>query len=187
MEKIRIANNAFVYPMPMVVIGAVVDGRINYLAVAWVSRVNFNPPMIGIALGKTHYTNKGIREHKEFGINIPGTDLMKATDYAGIVSGSKQDKSELFESFHGELNYAPMIRKCPLTMECKLVTTVDLPSNELFVGEIVGAYTEDRYLTDEKPDIEKMRLFALTMPDNRYWRIGEFCGKAWSIGKDYSP
>jgi hypothetical protein len=27
MEKIKIDNNAFVYPMPMVIVGAVVDGK----------------------------------------------------------------------------------------------------------------------------------------------------------------
>jgi hypothetical protein len=25
---------------------------------------------------------------------------------------------------------------------------------------------------------------TLTMPDNNYWKIGDFCGKAWSIGKE---
>lgn len=34
MEKIKLDNSTRVFPMPMVVVGAVVDGRINYLAVA---------------------------------------------------------------------------------------------------------------------------------------------------------
>ena len=58
MEKIRIDNNAFVYPMPMALVGAVVEGRVNFMAVGWISRVNFKPPMIGVTLGP-HYTNKG--------------------------------------------------------------------------------------------------------------------------------
>jgi flavin reductase (DIM6/NTAB) family NADH-FMN oxidoreductase RutF len=185
MEKVRIDNKTRLFPMPMVVVGAVVEGRINYMAVAWVSRVNPDPPMIGVALGKGHHTNKGIREHKEFGISIPGVDLVKAVDYVGLVSGARTDKSKILESFQGVLQYAPMIRNCPLTVECKVVTTVDLPGNELFIGEMVGVYTEERYLTDGKPDIEKIKPFLLTMPDNKYREIGKIVGSAWSIGKDF--
>jgi flavin reductase (DIM6/NTAB) family NADH-FMN oxidoreductase RutF len=185
MNKIKIQNNAFVYPMPMVIVGAEVEGRPNYMAAAWVSRVNFNPPMIGIALGKLHHTNKGIHEYREFGISVPGIDLMTMVDYIGLVSGAKTDKSDLFESFSGELRNAPMVRNCPLTMECRVVQVVDLPSNEFFVGEIVGAYTEERFITDGKPDIKKINPYTLTMPDNRYWSVGEQIGKAWSIGKEF--
>ena len=60
MEKIKLDKNSFLYPMPMVLVGAVVDGRANFMAVGWVSRVNFNPPMMAVALGKSHYTNAGI-------------------------------------------------------------------------------------------------------------------------------
>jgi flavin reductase (DIM6/NTAB) family NADH-FMN oxidoreductase RutF len=69
-------------------------------------------------------------------------------------------------------------------MECKLVNAVDLPTNTLFIGEIIGTYTEERFLTAGKPDISKMIPFTLTMPDNNYWGIGKNVGKAWSIGKN---
>ena len=51
MEKVKIENNAFVYPMPMVLVGAMVEYRANFMAVGWVARVNFNPLMIAVALG----------------------------------------------------------------------------------------------------------------------------------------
>jgi flavin reductase (DIM6/NTAB) family NADH-FMN oxidoreductase RutF len=185
MEKIRIDNKARLFPMPMVVVGAVVEDKINYLAVAWVCRVNPDPPLIGVALGKGHHTNKGIREHKEFGISIPGQDLVRAVDYVGLVSGVRTDKSKVFESFQGQLPYAPMIRNCPLSAECRWVTTVDLPGNEFFIGEMVGVYTEERYLTEGKPDFEKIRPFLLTMPDNAYREVGKIIGSAWNIGKNF--
>ncbi len=185
MGKIQIDNNSFVYPMPMTVVGAMVDGKPNYLAVAWVCRVNLNPPMIGVALNKRHHTNKGIRTHKEFSDNIPGVDLIKPVDYAGLVSGDKVDKSKVFESFQGKLQNAPMVRDCPLCMECKVINAVDLPADEFFIGEIVGVYTEERYLTDGRPDVRKMNPFILTMPDNQYWSLSDVIGKAWGIGKEF--
>ena len=43
--------------------------------------------------------------------------------------------------------------------------------------------TEERFLTDGKPDVKKINPFTLTMPDNHYWRVGETAGRAWSAGK----
>ena len=182
MEKINIDTNAFVYPMPMVIVGSVVDGRVNFMAVGWVTRVNFKPPMIGIALGP-HFTNRGIEERREFSVNIPGIPLLEKTDYCGLVSGGKTDKSGLFDVHYGILQAAPLIRECPLSMACRLHETVKLPFNTFYIGEIVEAFSEERYLTDGKPDIGKIRPFTLTMPDNGYWGVGEQVGRAWSAGK----
>ena len=182
MNKIKIGNSPFLYPMPMVLVGTVVEDKANFMAVGWVSRVNFNPPMIAVALGKMHYTNNGIHKNKTFSVNVPGIDLMEKVDYCGLVSGGKIDKSQVFDIFYGDLPNAPMIEQCPLCMECKLFNALELPSNTLFIGEIVEAYTEERFLTDGKPDIKKIEPFTLTMPDNNYWKVGQNAGKAWSIG-----
>jgi len=91
----------------------------------------------------------------------------------------------VFRPYTNELKFAPMIEECPLCMECKLVKTVELPSNTFFIGEIVAAYADPLILTDDKPDIAKMHGMLLTMPDNRYWSIGDEIGQAWEIGKSY--
>ncbi len=185
MEKIKVDRNAFVYPMPVVLVGTMVDNRPNFMTVAWVNRVNFQPPMLAVAIGLKQYTNGGITVHKTFSVNIPSADLVEKVDYCGMVSGRNQDKSKVFEIFQGELPNTPMVKDCPLTMECKVFKTVDLPADYLYIGEIVNAYSENRYLTDGKPDVQKINPFGLTMPDNHYWKIGPNAGNAWSIGKAY--
>lgn len=183
MSMTRIDNNVSIYPMPVVLGGAVVGEQANFLAVGWISRVNAQPPMLAMALNKRHFTNGGIHEHKEFSVNVPGVDLLEKADYCGLVSGRDADKSKLFSVFYGKLRAAPLIRECPLCIACTLVETVSLPSNELFIGEIVEAYAEEACLTAGNPDISKMQPFTLTMPDNTYWRIGEEAGKAWEAGR----
>jgi flavin reductase (DIM6/NTAB) family NADH-FMN oxidoreductase RutF len=187
MGKIAIDENVFTYPMPMVLVGTSVNERPNFMAVGWVTRVNFRPPMIAVALGKSHYTNGGIHASGAFSVNVPNIDLMEKVDYCGIVSGRKEDKSTLFTVITGEATGAPMIDDCPLCMECRLVNVLELPTNEVFVGEIVGAYADAECCSDGKPDIKKIRPFTLTMPDNRYWVVGDNVGKAWSIGKHFKP
>ncbi len=182
MKKVKVANGTIGYPMPMVVVGAEVNGRPNFMAVAWVSRVNFNPPLVAVALGKSHYTNRGVHQNREFGISVPSQDMLTMVDYIGLISGEKNDKSEVFDIFRGELEHAPMVMDCPFTMECRLANVFDLPTNELFIGEIIGAYCDEKMLDNGKPVRERMHPYMLTMPDNSYWSFGEHIGQAWKDG-----
>jgi flavin reductase (DIM6/NTAB) family NADH-FMN oxidoreductase RutF len=183
MEKINIGTNTFVYPNPVTLLGANVEGRANFMSLGWVSRVNAEPPYIGIGVNKAHHTIRGILENKTFSINFPDADMVEATDYCGLVSGKTTDKSQVFETFYGELKTAPMVKECSLSLECKLIDRVDLPTNIFFIGEIIASYTDEKYLTDGKLDIKKMNPLLLSMPDNSYWTVGKYVGKAWNIGK----
>lgn len=183
MEKVKIdPSGAYIYPMPMVLVGAVVEGKANFMAVAWATRVNFRPPLFAAAIGP-HYTSRGIEENGEFSINIPGISLMEKTDYCGLVSGVKKDKSKLFNIFYGELEKAPLIEECPMSISLSLYDTVEMPSNKLYIGEPAEVFIEEKYMTDDKPDITRINPFMLTMPGNRYWAVGEEIGKAWSAGR----
>jgi flavin reductase (DIM6/NTAB) family NADH-FMN oxidoreductase RutF len=185
MDKIKIENSAaFLYPMPIVLVGSVFAGRANFMAVGWVSRVNYRPPLFAIALGP-HHTNKGIEENREFSINIPDVSLIEKTDYSGLVSGSKTDKSELFNVFYGQSAKAPLIKECPVCIACSLYDVVKLPVNTLYIGEPKEVFTEEKYLTDHQLDVRKIKPFTLTMPDNTYWSVGEKLGKAWDTGKNW--
>jgi flavin reductase (DIM6/NTAB) family NADH-FMN oxidoreductase RutF len=185
MGKINLGSTIPAYPLPVSLVGAHVEGKPNFLAVAWFTMVSYKPPRVAIALGKGHYTNPGIKENKTFSVCLPGEDMVEVTDYCGIVSGKKTDKSGIFDLFYGELKTAPMIKDCPLSMECKLVEIVDSSLNEIFIGDIVGTYTEERFLTDGKLDFRKMKPLILSQPDTSYWSLGEPVAKAWNIGKRY--
>ncbi len=169
--------------MPVVLVGTEIGGRPNFLTVGWVSRVNADPPMISVSISRINVTHEGIRENGTFSINLPTAAMMEVTDYCGLVSGRYTDKSNLFDSFRGTLTSAPMIRNCPLTMECRLINTMELPTQILFIGEIVGGYADEGFLSGGNPDIKAMNPLILTMPDNSYRILGECVGRAWSEGR----
>ncbi|OPY28447.1 MAG: FMN reductase (NADH) RutF [Methanocella sp. PtaU1.Bin125] len=183
MEKVSIGTSVFVFPMPVVLVGTLAQGKANFMTVGWVSRVNASPPMIAVALGKHHYTVPFIVENGTFSVCVPSADMREKTDYCGLVTGEKTDKSKLFDVFYGSLQTAPMIKECPLCIECRLVKAVELPTNDVFIGEITASYADEGCLSDGKPDFKKVDPLLLTMPDNGYWALGERAGKAWSDGK----
>lgn len=187
MDKKSIGAKTFLYPMPTTLVGALVDGKPNYLAAAYCGIVNHAPPYISVSLSKTHHTNRGIREHGVFSVNMPSADMHEITDYCGLVSGAKADKSNLFETFYGKLETAPMIAECPLNLECRMVQILEYSPDHVFIGEIVEAYAAEKYLTDGLPDITKMDPLIFSMHDLNYWRIGAHVARAFHCGKNFKP
>ena len=183
MGKISAGRNVFIYPMPVTLLGTLVDNKPNFMALGWVTRVNANPPTVGCGVGRHHHSVRGIEENRTFSINLPSAGMIEKTDYSGLVSGKNTDKAALFDVYYGELGTAPMITECPLSLECQLEVTVENPTNNFYIGEIIASYTEEKYLTKGKPDIQKINPLLLTMPDNRYWKVGDYAGDAWNIGK----
>ncbi len=191
-EEIVVGKNKakFTYPpyvMPVSLVGANVSGKPNFEAIAWFTLMDYQPNLIGISSEKSHYTNKGILENKTFSVNIPSADMASATDFCGLHSGSKVDKSKVFGVFYGELKTAPMISECPVNIECRLNQTLELLHGELFVGEIVGVYMEDKYLTDNKPDTRKIDPLLFEGTLGSYWKVGEHAARAFAVGKNYKP
>lgn len=183
MKKIFDQKNLFCLPWTQTILGTHLNGRVNFMALDWLTRVNFEPAMLGICVNKNNASNGAIIDTGEFSINIPSTEMVEVTDYTGLVSGKRADKSSLFNVLYGSLPAAPMIRECPLTMECKVDQRLDLPTNSFFIAEIINIYCDDEYTRDGSPDVEKIKPFVLTMPDNRFWALGECIGKAWNTGK----
>lgn len=185
-EKINLGKDVRINPMVIGLIGARVSGKANFITVGQVYRLNMSPAYIGTSIHPTHYTAGGIEEHKAFSVNIPHTKMAAVTDYCGIVSGRKRDKSALFELFYGELGeVAPMIRECPMCFECRLVDTLEMPSNKLYVGEVVGSYTEERFVKEGHPDVQAMDPLLYTATDKKYWSVGSYVAKAYKVGVGY--
>jgi flavin reductase (DIM6/NTAB) family NADH-FMN oxidoreductase RutF len=186
-NKVDLGAKIASYPMPVVLVGANVNGKANFLPIAWFMESARNPPKVAVALNKAHYTNQGIKENKTFSICIPSEDMVEATDHCGLVSGSRTDKSGVFNVFYGKLKTAPLITECPVNIECSLDKVVDNGSNELFIGDIVSTYTEEKYLTDGTVDLKKTRPFMLSLNDHEYHVLGKTKAKAWNVGKNYKP
>lgn len=180
--KVKLGGRTALYPMPVTLVGAMVDGKPNYITIAHVGIMDMNH--VALSMGKTHYTNAGIRENGTFSVNIAPEYLVKETDYCGLVSGRKADKGALFETFYGELETAPMIEKCPINMECKLTQTVDMPRHDVFIGEVVEVYCDKDCMEGESVDFPRVKPLLFAMYDQCYFKLGDRFANAWSVGKE---
>jgi flavin reductase (DIM6/NTAB) family NADH-FMN oxidoreductase RutF len=184
--KKRLDGANLLYPTPTVLVGALVDGRPNFATIAHVGIMNKSKPhYLSMSINRARHTSVGIREHKTFSVNVPSEEHVGVTDYCGITSGSKQDKSGLFEVFYGQLETAPMIAAFPLNMECRVFDVYELPTHEVFIGEIVEAYAEESVLVDGLVDIGLVRPLLFDNHGRNYWGLGDVVAKAWSVGRTY--
>ena len=183
MDKIAVGPMPYMSVMPVVLVGANVKGKANYMTAAWATVACLAPPMVCVAVNRTRYTEKGIAENGTFSLNVPSATQVVETDHCGLLSGAHEDKTKVFRSFYGKLKTAPMAEECPVNIECRLFTSVDCGSHQLHIGEIAEIYADTSCLTDGKPDLVKVH--PIVYAQSTYWACGEQIEKAFSAGKKY--
>ena len=164
MEKKNIGKLLALYPKPMTVVGAEVDGKVNWLVVGHTGIIGHD--RILVSMSKSHYTNQGIRKSKKLSINLVSRKMLPKADYVGSASGASVDKSNVFEYHWGE-NGTPVIDASPLTMECDVVdiyeteasTTSSVPSPTLTLLPMYSTLTETRLYTVETRAVRVSDLF----------------------------
>ncbi|MFX1235268.1 MAG: flavin reductase family protein [Promethearchaeota archaeon] len=187
MSKVKTGWKLPILPLPVCLIGAHVNGKPNFNTIIWFNMIHDNPPLIGVAMSKKHYTNSGIKENRSFSINIPTREMVIVTDYCGLHSGARVDKSKEFDLFYGELGTAPMIKECGVNIECKLINIKEFKNTDFFIGEIIEIYIDEKYVKDDNPVVENFDSFICLMPNGPYRKIGDYLGEAYEVGTTYKP
>jgi flavin reductase (DIM6/NTAB) family NADH-FMN oxidoreductase RutF len=162
------------------------EGKANIMTAAWGGVCCSQPPCVAASLRKATYTYGSIRERKAFTVNIPSAYYAKETDYAGIYSGKDTDKlsAAKLTPIRSNLVDAPYIKEFPLILECKLLHTIEIGLHTQFIGEIMDVKAEESMLgKNGTPEVEKVAPFFYSPENRTYYKIGEYLGKAHSIGR----
>lgn len=188
--KIELPKSArsTIFPVPVVLCGAMVEGRPNFnlLGNFGISSPERPHPVIYISTAAKHFTNKGIREHCCFSVNIPSPRVMDRADYCGVVSGKNVDKSKTFTVFYGREPDAPCIAECPVNYVCRVIRSFKIRAMEIFIGEIIGTFVSEACLDSGRIAIERVEPLIYT-GDGKYRIPGAPVGNAYGEFKKYSP
>lgn len=162
-------------------------GKPNIITITYITGVNEEPPMIGIAVRPEKHSNHVIKDTGDFAVNIPTDELLAKIDYCGTYSGRNVDKFKKtgLTSQKSTKIKSPIIEECLINLECKLVQTVKLPSHDLFIGEVVALHIDKKFLkkcTDGgMPDFSRLNFVFTTFLD--YRKIGKKIGTAFEESK----
>ena len=180
-NKKNLGNLLALYPKPMTVGGAEVEGKVNWLVVGHTGVIGHD--RILVSMSKSHYTNQGIKKSKRLSVNLVSREMLPKADYVGSVSGATVDKSEVFAYHIGE-NDAPVIDASPLTMECEVVDIYETDGFDNFICAIVNTYAASDVLdSDGKLDYTKLKPVLFEFPTYSYLATGEIIGKCLNPDK----
>lgn len=177
--KKNIGKMVALYPMPVVVVGAFVEDKPNWMLVAHTGIIGHDKMMISSAA--PHYTNRGIALGSMISLNVLDRPLLAKADKAGSVSGSKEDKSELFSWDAGD-HGAPLIADAKLSMECKVMDIYESEGFHNYILQPAAVYAEDSIINDRgRIDYEKLSPVLFDMPNYEYLETGKVIGRCLSF------
>ena len=166
------------FPCPVVLVTCVDSrGEPNIITLAWAGTVCSEPPMIGLSIRPSRYSHELISNSKEFVVNIPTTTILKETDYCGVTSGKDLDKFSKTKLTPEKADNVkvPLIRECPVNIECVLKNRIPLGAHDLFLGEIVQVHM-DQDILDEKGNIDFTKATPFTFNIGEYWSLHKKLG-----------
>lgn len=180
--KKNIGTALTLYPMPVVVVGTMMQQKPNWMLVAHIGIIGHDRILLSCA--KQHYTNKGIRENGTLSVNLVNEEILPQADYVGSVSGKDADKSEIFPYTVSEAG-VPLIENSPLVLECKVADTYDTEGFDNFILKIINTYAEETILNEQgKVDYQKLSPVLFDMPNYEYLRTGAVIGSCLKLGKE---
>jgi len=173
----KVIPNPFrpVFPTPAALITSVDrDGKPNIITLGEVAMVSLHPTRVSVGARPATYSNGLIKAAGEFVVNFPTADMADVVDFCGTVSGRKVDKfAETGLTPEPAIHVkVPLIKECPVNLECKVVGVVSMGSHDLFIGDVPVMHAEEEILLDSERglvDPSSGLIFAM----NGYWRFGE--------------
>ena len=165
-------------PVPAVLVScADREGNSNILTVAWAGTVCSTPPMLSISVRPERYSFHMIRETGEFVVNLTTEKLARVTDLCGVKSGRNVDKWKEtgLTQETGEIVKVPLIRECPVNLECRVRQEMELGSHSLFIAEVVSVHVDDAYM-DEKNRFHLEKASPICYSHGAYFGLGKQVG-----------
>lgn len=147
-------------PGGVILVSSCYKDKANIITLAWHTPISKDPPLVGMAIAKSHLSYELIKESEEFVINIPDFSLLPQAIKCGSVSGEKVDKfkeSGLSPEKAQRLIKTPRIQECIGHLECYLRDIKDIGDHGLFIGEIIFASAQEG-LFDETWQVDKTKL-----------------------------
>jgi flavin reductase (DIM6/NTAB) family NADH-FMN oxidoreductase RutF len=133
-------------PGPVVLLTTARRGRANVMTMSWHMMVEFEPPLVACVVSNADYSFAALRATKECVIAIPAAHLAQKVVDVGNCSGREVAKFEKFglTPLKARRVAAPLVAECFANLECRVVDGRLVNKHNLFILEVVQAWTDPR-------------------------------------------
>lgn len=186
-NKKSLGPHALLYPLPAILVASYdAQGKPNVMTAAWAGIAASEPLSLAVSIRPMRWTHDAILQRKAFTVGIPTESMAVETDYVGIVSGRRADKTARagFNMLRSDKVDAPYVAQCPVILECSLSQSIDLGSHTMMIGVIVDVKADPASLNKEGvPDPVLFKPLLFDSATHAYYGMGKLVGEAFSIGK----
>jgi len=177
-EKLQLPPSEGLYPVPVVLVSSLdrKSNRANIITIAWCGVVCSAPPLLSISIRPSRHSHAIISQTRDFVVNIPSAKNAKKADLCGIKSGADIDKFKEFgfTQVPSSKISSPMIKECPVNIECELRDVVRLGTHDMFIGEVKAIHADKDVITGGRIDFKKAAPFVYN--HGEYWDLGNNIG-----------
>ena len=117
-------------------------GKANPITLGWTMIVSGKPPMMAIAVAKTHYSIETVRHSKCFTIAFPTSQMAEVALFFGSRHGREVDKFAEFECANepAKVIDSLLLTDAVANFECTLESEAEAGDHIIFVGKIVASH-----------------------------------------------
>lgn len=118
------------------------SGKANPVTLGWTMLASGSPPMMAIAVAKTHYSIETIRRSKCFTIAFPSSEMADAALFFGSKSGRNTDKFAQFKCKTAPAKEidSVLLSDAVANFECQLESETEAGDHIIFVGRIIASH-----------------------------------------------
>ncbi len=131
-------------PGPVVLLTTARKGRANVMTMSWHMMVEFEPPLVACVVSSANHSFAALQATGECVIAVPSVKLAQKVVKVGNSSGRDIDKFEAFglTPIPAARVAAPLISECFANLECKVSDTRLVNKYNLFILEVIKAWTD---------------------------------------------
>ena len=133
-------------PGPVVLLTTARKDRANVMTMSWHMMVEFEPPLVGCVVSSANHSFAALRTTRECVIAVPARKLARKVVAVGNASGRDLDKFQAFGLTPAPAACVapPLVAECFANLECRIADTRLVKRYNLFVLEVVKAWTDPK-------------------------------------------
>lgn len=166
------------YPAPAVMVSCGdTPENYNIITIGWTGTTCSEPAMTYVSIRPSRHSHAIIERTGEFVINLATRDLAFAVDYCGVKSGREINKFEKLQltPLKAEQVAAPLIKECPVNIECRVTDRQRLGSHDMFMAKVLCVHADKKYI-DRKGAFNFAAAEPICYSHGKYYSLGKELG-----------
>ena len=175
------------YPLPAVLVSCGENpDEWTMLTISWTGIVCSDPAMCYISVRASRASYPILLKSMEYTINLTTVDMVKATDWSGMVSSRYYNKWKEtgLTPEKGVKVACPSVAESPLSIECRVREIIPLGSHHMFVAEVLDVLADPELIDPETGAFRLDRAGLMSYSHGAYFSQGPEIGRfGWSVRK----